>query len=293
MAWIEEALDTLAAQPDCGYQPGAKPATEPSTLAALALVGHGRMEAARPVAEFLTGIQASDGSLGVRATEDTPRWPTSLALLAWLALDATRYRDQIKLATNWALSHEGERLSGQGHSGHNSFLAAWPWVDGTHSWVEPSALFVIALKAHGLWQHARTREAVEMLVDRLLPGGGSNYGNTVVLGQLLRPHVQPSGVAMVALAGEADSPSRIAKTLDYLNDAVTSETTASSLAWAVLGLAAQGRVAPKTDQALAAAYERVKSRDNSPHKIALLALAALGDRSPPITLPLAGKHASK
>ena len=44
----------------------------------------------------------------------------------------------------------------------------------------------------GLPPHPRNwRNAQAMLIDRLLAGGGCNYGNTVVLGQELRPHVQP------------------------------------------------------------------------------------------------------
>lgn len=291
MPWIDEALDLLAQSPVCGYSSHDRGATEPSALAALALAGHGRTKESAGVGEFLIGIQDPSGSVGVRQGEDTPRWPTSLAILAWLAIDKAAYSDSIARAFRWALSIEGERLE-TGDVSHNGMLAAWPWVEkgnvagprGTHSWLEPSALFVIAFKALGMSDHARTREAVELLVDRLLPEGGCNYGNTFVLGQKLRPHVQPSGIAMLALRNEFDVRRKIALTLDYLAGSATSETTAASLAWALLGLAAHDRSPKDADKLLAAAYERAMQRDKSPHKIALLALAALGKKAPLITL---------
>lgn len=283
MSWIAEALDLLAKSPVCGYQPQDRGATEPSALAALALVGHGRSADSAPVGEFLVGIQEDNGAVGVRAGEPSPRWPTSLAMLAWLAIDEQTHSDSIARAFRWAQSVEGERVAST-NTGHNGMLSAWPWVEGTHSWLEPSALFTVAFKALGFSEHARTREAGVLLLDRILPNGGCNYGNTAVLGQMLRPHVQPSGIAMLALRGEFDVRRKIALTLDYLAQSLTPETTSASLAWALLGLAAHNRTPKNAAELLAAAYARTMRRDRSPHKIALLALAALGKNAPLISL---------
>lgn len=284
MPWIDKALELLTASPVCGYQVRASGATEPTALAALALVGHGRLQAAEPAGEFLVTLQAPQGYLGVRQGEDFPRWPTSLAMLAWQALAPTTYQKPISQAVVWTLSMEGERMKNE-HASHNSMLAAWPWVDGTHSWIEPSALFTVALKSLGMGNHPRTREAVTMLLDRLLPAGGCNYGNTVVLGQVLRPHVQPSGMAMLALQEEAEPGARIPRTLRYLTDSLDARTTSASLAWGLLGLAAHQQPPAAASQWLEAAFKRTMSLDRSPYKIALLALAALGSQSPLVTLP--------
>ena len=291
MPWIDEALDLLAKTPVCGYTAQDSGATEPSALAGLALVGHGRIKESSSVGEFLVGIQGPDGSVGVRSGEETPRWPTSLAIMAWLAIDKATYSDPIARAFRWATTIEGERLETD-EVGHDGMLAAWPWVEkgnvaglrGTHSWLEPSALFVVAFKALGMSDHARTREAVELLVDRLLPEGGCNYGNTYVLGQKLRPHVQPSGMAMLALRNEFEVRRKIALTLDYLTESLDGTITPASLAWALLGLAAHDRTPQNADRLLAKAHEQTMHRDQSPHKIALLALAALGKKSPLIDL---------
>ena len=60
-----------------------------------------------------------------------------------------------------------------------------------------------------------------LLLDRQLPSGGCNYGNTSVLGQMLRPHVQPTCVALLALAKEQDQGSRIAKSVSWLRKALS------------------------------------------------------------------------
>ncbi len=119
-----------------------------------------------------------------------------------------------------------------------------------------------------------------MLVNRLLPTGGCNYGNTFVLFQQLRPHVQPTGICLLALAGEPIADPRIEKSIDYLLGELTDKTTTASLSYALLGLAAQGREPDAADAFLAAAARRVLDADPSAHKLALLALAALGSQCP-------------
>jgi hypothetical protein len=67
---------------------------------------------------------------------------------------------------------------------------------------------------------------------------------------------------------------RIAKSIAWLRRSIGSETTAASLAWAILGLKAQGAHPPQADEWLAAAG--TTSQLPSPHASALLALAAKG-----------------
>jgi hypothetical protein len=137
-------------------------------------------------------------------------------------------------------------------------------------------LHVAALKAAGRGRHARTRDGVRLLIDRLLATGGCNYGNTIVLGQMLRPHVQPTGIALVALANEINLSGRVAKSIAWLKRAIGQETTTASLAWALLGLSAHSTAIPRSDEWLAAAHRRTAEQGSSPHKLALLALAAKG-----------------
>jgi len=276
MTWVDSILESLAKQPVCGYAPTDAAASEPTALAALALAVHDRASAAKPAWEFLVNLQGSDGSVGVRAGEPTPAWPTSLAVLAWQTLEPQRYAGRIAAAVRWILSAHGETSPRSSEFGHDTEIAGWSYAEHTHAWIEPTALYVTALKAAGNSSHERTRDGVRLLVDRQLAGGGCNYGNTMVLGQMLRPHVQPTGVALLALASEQDAGGRIARSVAWLRRSIGPTTTAASLAWAILGLARHGVQIAEADAWLCAAAERVLRHDRSPHKLALLALAAKG-----------------
>ncbi|MEO8498702.1 MAG: hypothetical protein ABI614_26875 [Planctomycetota bacterium] len=274
MRRLETIIDELVRQPCCGYQPDSSPATEPTALSAIALATHGKQEAATQATEWLASLQAEDGSVGIRQGEPTPRWPTSLAILAWITVDATRYSNQIAAAIGWTLATRGEKIEPTEDIGHNTQLVAWPWIEGTHSWIEPTALHVWALKAAGYGEHPRTREAIALLVDRQLPTGGCNYGNTEVMGQMLLPHVQPTGLAMLAVAGESDERGRISRSIEYLKKSLSARTTTASLCWGLVGLSAHGQRPADADLWLESAHGRTIRRDGSPYKLALLALAS-------------------
>lgn len=271
--WLDETLDSLLSQPVIGYALDSAPASEPTAIAAIALARHRQLDEATQAAEFLAKNQAADGSVGVRPGEPTPGWPTSLAVVAWRTC-GEQFQSNIDRGIAWLLSVQGSQLEQSDVFGHNMQLVGWAWADGTHSWLEPTALAVLALKAAGHANHARTREAVRLILDRQLPSGGCNYGNTVVLGQRLRPHVQPTGMALVALSNENDSGGRVAKSIAWLRRSIGPETTAASLAWAILGLKAHAAAPPEAEVwlAQAAGTQRVPS----PHASALLALAAKG-----------------
>jgi hypothetical protein len=276
MTWLDTTLDELAARPICGYTRDGAPASEPTALAVLALTAHGRATEAEVAADWLVRIQATNGSVGVREGEP-PGWPTSLAVLAWVALNkAGRRQTRIDRGVGWILDAHGETMPQPSEFGHDTEIAGWSYADATSCWLEPTALHVAALKASGRGRHARTRDGVRLLIDRLLATGGCNYGNTVVLGQTLRPHVQPTGIALFALAGEADDSGRIGRSVEWLRQAIGPQTTTASLTWALLGLLSHGAVISRSADWLAAAHGRTVEQGGSPHKLALLALAAKG-----------------
>lgn len=272
MDWLENVLQELMATTQWGYHRAQPTATEPAALAAMALQAAGFADAAsRPLA-WLTDHQAADGCLGVTAEQTTPGWPTSLAVLAWTQAGA--HAERVQRGIEWLLTIQGKPLERDDIMGHDTTLVGWPWVVSTHSWLEPTALAVLALKATGHRDHPRTREAVRLIIDRLLPDGGANYGNTFVFDQQLRPHLQPSGIALWAVADEHDTSGRIDRTADYLRNVLTTETTTASLCYALFGLAAAGSLPPQHQEWLAHAARRTLAREASPFKLALLACAA-------------------
>ena len=289
MAAIDDILNDLAAGPCWAYRADGPVAAEPMALAALALCGHGRISDAWRACQRLALLAAADGSVGVSASEATPCWPTSLAIAAWNAASRhadsalpTQWRDAAQRGVEWLLSAGGDVQPRNPDLGHDTTLRGWPWVLGTHSWVEPTALAVMALKSAGLGEHPRVREAVNLLVDRLLPEGGCNYGNTTVLGQTLRPHVAPSGLALAALRGERDDGGQIERTIAYLQRTLNRQTTSLSLAYGLIGLAAHDRLPAAADAWLASAAAR-GGREATPFKRALVALAILKTDCPLLT----------
>jgi len=288
MPWIDELAERLSAQIPCGYHPTGPASSEPTALAALALSAAGHGQAAAKALDWLARLQADDGSVGPTAKQRTPGWATGWAVLAALAGKAQERQFDVDRAVAWMLQLKGEGMPRTSDVGHDNSLVGWPWVADTHSWVEPTAISVLALKAAGKSNHPRVREAVFLLTDRLLSGGGCNYGNTIVLGQELRPHVQPSGLAMLALAGEIDADGRIARTLDYLTAELSARTTSVSLSYGLLGLSAHRRAPPSALAWLEAAYRRTVARDAAAYPLALLSLAARDADSPLVTLPASG-----
>lgn len=268
-----EKLRQLATKSEWNYHSGGAIATEPAAWACLALTQHQEYDAASLAAEWLQEVQAKDGSVGVTPSQTTPAWTTSLAILAWNSLDASTgkglYRNSLERALQWTLNTQGKTAERNSEIGHDPTLVGWSWAEGTHSWLEPTTLFVMALKATGHSDHPRTREAVRLIIDRLLPEGGCNYGNTMVLGQTLLPHVQPTGLAMLALAGEGNNDARIAKSLDYLEESLRADSSTASLCYGTLGLAAHSRQLPQATQWLSEAGER----QSSCYRLALIAQA--------------------
>lgn len=240
--YIETLLDSVNADGGWGYRPGLQSSAEPTALGCLALeawqVAPARWQRGLTA---LTQLQDSDG--GVRVVADVPgrNWATGLAVLAWLSAGSEsrdRYASPVQRAISWLISARGRRApDAPDVLGHDTSLEGWAWVDGTHSWVEPTAYALLALRAAGFAQHPRVREGVQLLLDRTLPDGGWNYGNTRVLGNTLRPFPLTTGIVLTALAGQRRE-SRIDASIQYLSDTLTSLRSPMSIGWTLIGLGA-------------------------------------------------------
>ena len=94
---------------------------------------------------------------------------------------------------------------------------------------------MLALRVCGYAEHGRTQDAVRLLMNRQLPAGGWNYGNTAVFEQELRPMPETTGLALQALVGLV-SRADVDKSIAYLRSELVHLNTPMSLAWATLGL---------------------------------------------------------
>ncbi len=190
--------------------------------------------------DYLTAFQLKDGRVSLASDHPNAFWPTPLAILAWQ--DSQDHRSHHTQAIQFLLHISGKhwKKTPQQVYGHDPSLRGWPWIEHTHSWVEITAISMIALHRAGHANHPRMEEATHMLLDRQLPHGGWNYGNTSVFDQELYPSPEDTGAALSALS-ERVPESRIKKSLDYLLSESPRLRTPIALGWSLLGLNAWGK----------------------------------------------------
>jgi len=156
-------------------------------------------------------------------------------------------------------------------------LRGWPWIANTHSWVEPTSLAILALRITGGAEQERVKEGLHLLLDRQLPGGGWNYGNTKVFGQELFPFPESTGTALNALKGMVPK-SQIQKSLDYLKSRLQDVRTPLSLGWGLMGLASWGEKPTEARAMINECLERQKRYGS--YDTASLSLLMVASRAP-------------
>jgi len=290
--WIDRACRRLLSWQTSaggfGYRPEASPYVEPTALAVLALGAarerHG-MEAdraARSAARWLTTLQQPDGSVGLSEAHPQPAWGTALATLAWRSVDDHAAERSAALA--WLANQRGVQIEDpDGVSGHDDSIEGWPWVDATSPWLEPTAWAVLALDDLASARE-RVRHGVDLLLDRAVPGGGWNYGNTTVLGTTLHARPAPSGLALMALASQdVSEEARIVAGLEFLASALPATRAPQSLGLGLLGWSAWRRPLADGARWLRESFDVTLERPDPVLQTVYLLLAAI-----PATLGLLG-----
>ena len=203
-------------------------------------------------------------------------WPTSLAVLAWRG--DPQYQEELNRATGYLLEISGNHWNRtpDEHLEHDTSIRGWPWILGMHSFVEPTAMALMALERTGHAGHPRFLEGIRMIMDRQLPGGGWNYGNTKVYGTELFPFIDTTGMALTAVAGSASKES-VKNSLDYLRAQSENCRTPLSLGWALFGLGAWGILPTESNMWIEETLSRQEKLGSyGTSLLSLLALAALG-----------------
>jgi hypothetical protein len=272
--------------PSWGYRRGSVPAVEPTALACLGLLAtmDGPRDPARVLvaraADWLATVQRKDGSLGVSASVPAPGWSTPYALLLWQAHGS--HEVPRRRAVEWLLKERVDappRPTGieRGVVSDDTTIRGWPWVEGTHSWVEPSALALLAAGREVGVSHPRCSDAVRLLIDREVGSGGWNYGNGAVFGRMLRPQPAPTGLTLLALARAGASRDVVDRAASYLLGVLPEIGAASSLGWGMLGLRAWGSLPEGLIDRLRVSAERILTRDDLATRLGLLLLAGSED----------------
>ncbi|MBI1785528.1 terpene cyclase/mutase family protein [Candidatus Sumerlaeota bacterium] len=226
----------------------------------------------------LAAIQSPDGRVAISPENADAFWTTALAILAWHG--SPQHSEARSKAVDFVLKTEGIRHLKTADSplAHDSSLLGWPWIIGTSSWAEPTALCIIALRAAGFGNHDRVLQGIELLINRQISTGGWNYGNTAVYDQTLKPMTNSTGLVLNALAGRVDA-AKIESSLNYLKGEIATLRSPQSLGWGILGLGAWGmRPAESADWIAAClkAESRLGGYDVPQFAILALASAAQG-----------------
>lgn len=133
----------------------------------------------------------------------------------------------------------------------------WGWVPDTVSWVIPTAFALIALQQlesrfdrDRRQIDARISLGTAMLLDRACVGGGWNAGNKVVYQVPLRPHIDATAIALLAMrchVGERQAR----QALEWLAAVAPSCASPYSVGWALLAAAAYRRASTRISDSAA------------------------------------------
>jgi squalene cyclase len=260
-----------------------QPSVEATTLAILALAAEFPEVPAHSV-RFLLSVQRGDGSWPAFKGDDDGSWTTALAALASSRVGGDSR--VLEKATAWLLDTKGReahwlwrwKFKTADHlAGIDPDKYGWPWMPGANSWVIPTAFAVIALKQFSACNpseeaNRRIRTGIVMLLDRACVGGGWNAGNCVVYGCALKPHIEATAAALMALQDEPRSP-LIMRSVEWLRGQTANLRAVSSLSWSILCLFLFGASVDDLKFRLdAQAVEVSRIQNNSTLAISALAL---------------------
>lgn len=260
----------LAAQnPDggWGFRAGFESRVEPTAWVLLALRGAEWPETQQAGFRFLRATQLPDGSWPSSPTQKAGSWVTSLA--SWALSSDGESSKSIGAALNWICA-DHPRTAGFATRLiriiaapkqvvlQNDSLEGWGWTPRTASWVEPTALALIALEqapCHLLPSGAakRRESATVLIYDRMCPGGGWNCGNPMVYGVPGDSLVEPTVWALIALRREPKRRENVAS-LEWLRRNASQVLGAGSLALASICMDLYGEECPETAPDLSSLY---------------------------------------
>jgi len=265
-----------------GYRGNGPAYAEPTAVGCLALLTvHDRQplaetdELVEQSAAWLESLQQADGAVGISAELPTPRWATAYATLLWS--QSERHQAALARSLRWIQQFEGHTFvkTKQCVLGHDTTIPGWPWVAGTHPWVEPTGISMLALCRNQLAGHQRIRDGVRLILDRAIATGGWNVGNSSAFGKPLRAQAGSTGIALLALraAMEEETPS-VSRACDYLYQTLGATRSPETLSWGLLGLRAWRPQPAEAEDWLRESFENSLALDNAPLRLALLLLAA-------------------
>jgi len=255
-----------------GYRPGGQSLVEPSAFCALALRAGGEERGTARALDFLKSCQASDGAVGLGPQRKDGNWMAYAALLAFHGLGVVEEERRLK---EWILRFE----SSPSHFSaadleairsafrYDASIKGWPWTPGTSAWVEPTALFILALSHAGVpATESRIASGLRLLIDRQVSAGGWNFGNPYAKSFALAASSLSTALALAALgaAGFSELDAPIASGIRSFAKTLEGDVSTISLAWALLAFKSFRRSEAMVD-GLAARLARLQRNDGGFH----------------------------
>jgi len=156
----------------------------------------------------------------------------------------------------------------------NTGLRGWPWQPGGASWIEPTALAMLALSLGPASDDAAERldEAARYMLDRRCSGGGWNFGSPVMFDQRLPARVHPTALALLALRRYRPA-SVMPDDLAALRRDLRLDGTAGALGWGLVALHAAAESEPSEMVALQRKQQVDGSWNGNPYQTAIAIMA--------------------
>lgn len=253
--YLQSRLEFLRAtqNPDggWGYFPGKRSWLEPTAYAMLALEGTAASET--PLArawQLARSWQLADGS--VRPNGDIPDGTWVTALLVTLACGRGVQDSNVARSIQWLLGVVGAE--------HNLAMRAfsslhllqtrldvshegWPWRSGNASWIEPTALTLVALKKAAAHYPSpeldrRVKEGEALVLSRRCSDGGWNSGNPNVYNYDLPSYPESTGLALLGLQGR--SGPELSRPLQVARQFRAETKSSLAKAWLAIALRCHG-----------------------------------------------------
>jgi hypothetical protein len=266
-----------------GYISGQESVVEPTSAALLALNANipGHTAITRAI-DWLRQGQHPDGGWGLTPRDPESTWQTAWAILA--LAKAGGADGAIPKGANWlltepVLSLEDDEMQAQfrASSGADINLRGWPWLPGEVTWVEPTALAMLALLEIPTSPQilARLDEAARCLQDRRCVGGGWNVGAPIMLGAALPARAVPTAWSVLALARFAPQ-ALLPEDRRVLRSESMSDGGNQALAWGMLALTGLGEAADEFVEPLVSRQQTNGSWNDHIYHTALADLALGG-----------------
>lgn len=265
-----------------GYASRQGSAVEPTSAVLLALREISACaRSCRLAIDWLRSAQHPDGGWGFSSIDSESGWPTAWAVL--VLARCGEVDNALNQGVKWLLDvkaaqfDEDARQVGKKILAIDFSLRGWPWLSGEATWIEPTALALLALESiPGLAYTDRRNEAQRYIQDRRCPSGGWNVGNPIMFHSALP--AQAYSTAMVLLALRRLAPESIlSEDIRVLRAEMHRDGSVLALAWGLLALRTLGQDDTSAESRLVSMANQRRGWADNPFQTAVALMALRGN----------------